>query len=165
METALVHNPDCVAFQSHKGTRHMVSAALEGLEILRLHHIGVATANSRETCAFYCNHLGFTWESTRDFLPQQVQVSLLRKGSELLEILKPLVPDCATGRFLAKRGPGFHHLCYEVADIHGGLDVLQRQAVTLVHNHVETGIFGPVLFVHPKYAHGVMIELLQPAQP
>ena len=142
----------------------MVSSEFDGLEILGLHHIGVATANSQETCAFYCEHLGFTLERAQDFRPQQVHVSLLRKGSELLEILEPLVPGCATGRFLAKRGPGFHHLCYEVADIHRGLEVLQRQAVDLVHNHVETGIFGPVLFVHPQYAHGVMVELLQPAK-
>ncbi len=142
----------------------MISSEIDGLEILRLHHIGIATANSRQTRAFYCNHLGFTLERTQDFLPQRVHVSLLRKGNELLEILEPLVSDCATGRFLAKRGPGFHHLCYEVPDIQRGLDVLRRQAVTLVHDHVETGIFGPVLFVHPKYADGVMVELLQPAK-
>ncbi len=153
------------ALRPHQGIWHMISSDFDGVEVSGLHHIGIATANSRETCAFYCEHLGFALERVQDFPPQQVQVSLLRKGSELLEILEPLAPDCATGRFLAKRGPGFHHLCYAVADIHQGLEALQRQAVELVHNHVETGIFGPVLFVHPKYAHGVMVELLQPAQP
>ena len=140
----------------------MVSTALNGLEILRMHHIGVATANSAETGAFYCEHLGFTLESTLVFSPQQVRVSLLRKGTEMLEILEPLVPECATGRFLCKKGPGIHHLCYEVVNIQRGLEVLLSRTVQLVHNQVEEGIFGPVLFLHPKYAHGVMVELLQP---
>ncbi len=142
----------------------MDCSTLNGLEIRGLHHIGVAAKNSQETCAFYCNQLGFKLEKALDFLPQQVHVSLLRKDNELLEVLEPLDPDCATGRFLSKRGPGIHHLCYEVADIHRSLVKLQNKAVELVHYHVETGIFGPVLFVHPKYAHGVMVELLQPSE-
>ena len=142
----------------------MVCSTLSGLEIRGRHHIGVAAKNSQETCAFYCNQLGFKLEEARDFLPQQVHVSLLRKDNELLEVLEPLVPDCATGRFLSKRGPGLHHLCYEVADIHSSLEELQNKAVELVYSQLETGIFGPVLFVHPKYAHGVMVELLQPTK-
>lgn len=139
----------------------MDSMELDGIDILRLHHIGIATTNSLETCVFYCDCLGFAQVSTQDFLPQQVRVSLLRKGDEMLEVLEPIVPDCATGRFLAKRGPGIHHVCYEVSDIQRVLDLLLGKAVRLVHNQVEDGIFGPVLFIHPKFSHGVMVELLQ----
>lgn len=126
-----------------------------------LHHVGIAATESEPTCAFYRDALGFAVEWETDFAPQQVHVVVLRNGDARLEVLTPLTPDCATGRFLAKRGPGLHHLCYAVNDLETARAALQRPPAELVRPQPEPGLWGPVLFLHPRSAFGVMIELLQ----
>lgn len=143
----------------------MDTGPLSQLSIVEQHHLGIATFDAESTCGFYCAHLGFSRESVIEWQPQRVRVAILRRRTETLEILEPLDPDCATGRFLASRGPGMHHVCYAVEDIQDSLALLRRQGVPLVHDHVEQGLFGPVLFLHPKHAHGVMVELVQPERP
>lgn len=126
-----------------------------------LHHVGIAAADMAATCAVYCGLLGYVLEDEMEFLPQQVRVALLRREQELLEVLEPVSGESAVGRFLAKRGPGLHHLCYAVENLDTALASLLRQGVDLVHAQAEEGLWGPVLFIHPKAAQGVMIELLQ----
>ena len=77
-------------------------------------------------------------------------------------MLIPRSEDSAVGRFLTKRGPGMHHLCYTVADLDAAIVELVASGVQLTDMQPVQGLFGPVVFIHPKAAHGVMIELLQP---
>ncbi len=127
-----------------------------------MHHVGIAARDMPSACALYCDLLGFQLHEELDFPSQQVHVALLRKGSDWLEILVPTAAEAAVGRFLAKRGPGLHHICYTVQNLERVRTQLQaRGKVQLVHDQAVEGVWGPVLFIHPKSAHGVMIELLE----
>ncbi len=130
-------------------------------QITGLHHVGIAARDLPSAYAIYCDLLGFQLQQEVDFPSQQVHIALLQKDADWLEILVPTDPHAAVGRFLEKRGPGLHHLCYVVQDLQEALTDLQTLDVQLVHSHPEPGIWGPVLFIHPKAAHGVMIELLE----
>ncbi len=130
-------------------------------EIINLHHLGIAARDPAAACAVYCDWLGFRIQQEMDFPTQQVRITLLRKDTEWLEILVPTTLDSAVGRFLAQRGPGLHHVCYAVRDLANVQLRLQELHVQLGHAQVTEGVWGPVLFIHPKAAHGVMIELME----
>ena len=127
-----------------------------------LHHIGLAASDRQAVVALYRDLLGYALSHVDDVPSQGLEALVFGKGAELIEVLIPRSADSAVGRFLAKRGPGLHHLCYAVADLDAAVADLVEAGVALTDTQPVQGLFGPVVFIHPKAAHGVMIELLQP---
>ena len=126
-----------------------------------LHHIGLAASDRQAVVALYRDLLGYKLSLVDDVPSQRLEALVFGKEAERIEVLIPRSEDSAVGRFLAKRGPGMHHLCYAVADLDAVIATLVEYGVQLTDAQPVQGLFGPVVFIHPKAAHGVMIELLQ----
>jgi methylmalonyl-CoA epimerase len=96
---------------------------------------------------------------------QGVEAVLLDVGENHVELLRPLEPDTPVGRFLVSRGPGLHHVAYQVPDIEAALAGLREQGVQLIDEKPRTGIRSSrVAFLHPRSAGGVLTEIVQPAE-
>jgi methylmalonyl-CoA epimerase len=92
---------------------------------------------------------------------QGVEAASLRVGASRVELLAALGDDTPVGKFLAKRGPGMHHVAYEVDDVGAALDELQAEGAELIDEHPQRGLFGlQVAFVHPDSVHGVLAEIV-----
>jgi methylmalonyl-CoA epimerase len=128
---------------------------------LGIHHLGVAVADLDEAVATYERLYGAELEH-RDTMPEQgVEAASLRVGESRVELLASLGPETPVGKFLDKRGPGMHHVAYEVDDLPGLLDELASQGAQLIDERPRSGLFGlQVAFVHPDAAHGVLSELV-----
>jgi len=106
--------------------------------------------------------LGLKVDSTEEVSEQGVKVCMLAVGDTHVELLEPLAPDTPVGRFLAKRGPGMHHIAVEVADIHASLAELKKKGARLIDETPRVGVGGClVAFVHPASVNGVLLELVQ----
>ena len=127
----------------------------------RIHHLGVAVADLDEAVATYERLFGARVEH-RDCVPDQgVEAASLRVGESRVELLASLGDDTPVGKFLAKRGPGMHHVAYEVDDVKGALNELADKGVELVDDRPRQGLFGlEVAFLHPDAVHGVLSEVV-----
>ena len=126
-----------------------------------IHHLGVAVDDLDEAVASYERLLGAQLEH-RELVPDQgVEAASLRVGSGRVELLASLGEETPVGKFLAKRGPGMHHVAYEVADVRAAIDELAEQGVELIDGQPRQGLFGlEVAFLHPDAVHGVLSELV-----
>jgi methylmalonyl-CoA epimerase len=126
-----------------------------------IHHIGVAVAGLDEAVATYVRLFGATVEHRAALPDQGVEAASLLVGGSRVELLAPTGPDTPVGRFLAKRGPGLHHVAYEVDDVSGALAALATAGAELIDQIPRTGLFGlQVAFVHPDAVHGVLSEVV-----
>ena len=131
------------------------------MESRGIHHLGVAVANLDEAVATYERLFGARLEH-RDTVPDQgVEAASLRVGESRVELLSPLGDETPVGKFLAKRGPGMHHVAYEVDDIRASLADLEAAGAELIDTAPRRGLFGlEVAFVHPDAVHGVLSEVV-----
>jgi methylmalonyl-CoA epimerase len=126
-----------------------------------IHHIGVAVVGLDEAVATYVRLFGATVEHRAALPDQGVEAASLLVGGSRVELLAPTGPDTPVGRFLAKRGPGLHHVAYEVDDVSGALVALATAGAELIDQIPRTGLFGlQVAFVHPDAVHGVLSEVV-----
>lgn len=126
-----------------------------------VHHIGIAVADLDEAIPTYVRLFGATLEHRETVEEQGVEAASLRTGASRVELLQALGPETPVGRFVAKRGPGLHHVAFEVADLLGELARLQAAGVTLIDEVPRRGLFGlQVAFVHPEATGGVLAELV-----
>ena len=131
------------------------------MEVRRIHHLGVAVEDLDEAVAAYARLFGAELEH-RDTVPDQgVEAASLRVGESRVELLASLGSETPVGKFIAKRGPGMHHVAYEVADVRAALDGLAEVGAELIDSEPRRGLFGlQVAFLHPDAAHGVLSELV-----
>jgi methylmalonyl-CoA/ethylmalonyl-CoA epimerase len=131
------------------------------MEARGIHHLGVAVENLDAAVTTYERVLGARLEH-RETVPEQgVEAASLRVGEGRVELLASLGEETPVGKFLAKRGPGMHHVAYEVPDVRSALDELAGKGVELVDEEPREGLFGlEVAFVHPDAMHGVLAELV-----
>ncbi|MDQ2810039.1 MAG: methylmalonyl-CoA epimerase [Chloroflexota bacterium] len=128
--------------------------------ILSLDHIGLAVADG--AAAAFWQALGLPCEGTEAVESEAVSVTFFPVGATRLELLEPLGDEGAVQKFLAKRGEGVHHLCFAVDDLRELLGQLAAAGVELVNAEPRPGAEGSlVAFIHPRAAHGVLIELRQ----
>lgn len=127
----------------------------------RIDHIGIVVNNMDESLRTYCDLLGFQLLQRVTIEEQLVEAAFLDAGNGTIELIAPTDSQSGTARFLQNRGEGTHHLCFEVDDIHAALSELRNQGLRLIDETPRQGVHGWVAFVHPKAAHGVLIELLQ----
>jgi methylmalonyl-CoA epimerase len=126
-----------------------------------IHHLGVAVDDLDAAVATYERLFGAELEHRESVPAQGVEAASVLIGSSRVELLAPLGEDTPVGRFLARRGPGMHHVAYEVDDIGGSLAELAGAGVELIDVEPRTGLFGmQVAFIHPSAAHGVLSELV-----
>jgi methylmalonyl-CoA/ethylmalonyl-CoA epimerase len=126
-----------------------------------IHHLGVAVEDLDEAVTTYERLFGAHVEH-RERVPEQgVEAASLRVGDGRVELLASLGEETPVGKFLAKRGPGMHHVAYEVPDVRSALDELAEQGVELVDEQPRRGLFGlQVAFLHPDAVHGVLAEVV-----
>lgn len=129
-----------------------------------LDHVGIAVRNLDEALAFYRDALGLHVEAPEDVTSQRVRAHFIPAGQAALELLEATASDSAIAKYLEKRGPGLHHITLRVADIQAALAQLKARGVRLVDEAPRPGAEGAmVAFIHPSAAHGVLVELKQPA--
>lgn len=135
------------------------------MEALRIHHVGMAVDDLDEAVGTYERLFGATVEHRATVEDQGVEAASLRLGEGRVELMESLGDDTPVGRFLAKRGPGMHHVAYEVADLPAALRHLSDGGAELIDHSPRPGLFGlQVAFVHPDAAHGVLSELVTDVQ-
>jgi methylmalonyl-CoA epimerase len=131
----------------------------------RIDHVGVAVDDLAAAISLYEGSLGMPVVHRETVESQGVEAVLLDVGDAHVELLRPLGPETAVGRFLEKRGPGLHHVAYSVADIDAALAELSERGVELIDAEPRVGIRDSrVAFCHPKSTGGVLTEIVQPAQ-
>ncbi|MCY4028690.1 MAG: methylmalonyl-CoA epimerase [Acidobacteria bacterium] len=127
-----------------------------------LDHVGIAVGDLGEALAFYREALGIEVEATEDVPSQGVRAHFLRVGSASLELLEATTESGPIGRYLARRGPGLHHLTLRVDDIRAALRAVAARGAKLIDTEPREGAEGAlVAFIHPSSAHGVLVELKQ----
>ena len=126
-----------------------------------IHHLGVAVDDLDEAVDTYERLFGAELERRETVPDQGVEAASLRIGQGRVELLASLGDETPVGKFLAKRGPGMHHVAYEVDDVGEALDELAAKGAELIDQRPKEGLFGlEVAFVHPDAVHGVLAEIV-----
>ena len=137
------------------------------MRIRRIAHVSVAVPSLDAALPFYCEVLGLPLYERRPLPERGLNVAFVGVGESQIELLEPIDPEGTVARFLARRGPGLHHVCLEVPDLDAAIAELAARGVELIDRHAEPGAQGRVAFLHPRAGHGVLVELqethLQPA--
>ena len=156
----------------------MVERPLRGGAVIRkIDHIAIIVRSIEEALQVYEGALGLELTDVKEVPEQAVRVAFLPVGESEIELVEPLSTDIlrpssvqastklstssGVARFLEKRGEGLHHICLEVDDIEAALQDLAAQGVRLIDEQPRQGVHGRVAFLHPKSAHGVLIELIE----
>ena len=130
----------------------------------RIDHIGVAVAEIEPALELYRDGFELAVAHREVVEEQGVEAVLLDVGENHVELLAPLAPDTPVGKFLARQGPGLHHVAYQVDDIDATLQALKQAGMQLIDEQPRTGIRGSrVAFMHPRATAGVLTEIVQPA--
>src|SRR5260221_674456 len=128
---------------------------------LNVHHLGIAVDDLDAALLVYADLFGATLEHRETVEDQGVEAASLRIGESRIELLQPLGPDTPVGRFLAKRGPGMHHVAFAVEDLPAELERLRAHDVLLIDEQPRRGMFGlQVAFIHPEATRGVLAEFV-----
>ncbi|HUR84070.1 MAG TPA: methylmalonyl-CoA epimerase [Solirubrobacteraceae bacterium] len=131
----------------------------------RIDHIGIAVEDIDASLALYERDYAMTLVHREIVAEQGVEAVLLDVGENHIELLAPTGPDTPVGKFLAKKGPGMHHVAYQVDDIETTLASLKEAGLRLIDETPRTGIRNSrVAFLHPATAGGLLTELVQPAE-
>jgi methylmalonyl-CoA epimerase len=131
----------------------------------RIDHIGVAVDDLDTAIELYNRTYGMELVHRETVEEQGVEAVLLDVGENHVELLRPLDGESPVGRFLSKRGPGLHHVAYQVTDVQATLDTLRDRGLRLIDEAPRTGIRGSrVAFLHPESSGGVLTEIVQPSE-
>jgi len=131
------------------------------MAINRVHHIGIAVDDLDAAVLVYGELFGASLEHRETLEEQGVMAASLRTGESRIELLSALGPETPVGKFLAKRGPGLHHLAFQVDDLEVELRRLRAEGAQLIDQTPRRGLFGlQVAFVHPEATGGVLAELV-----
>ena len=129
---------------------------------MKVDHLGIAVHSIEEALRFYQEALGLDVTGRETVEDQGVNVAMLPVGESRVELLEPTGPDTPVGKFLTKRGPGLHHVCYLVSDIREALARMKAAGVRLIDEEPRVGAGGHlVAFVHPSATGGVLVELAE----
>lgn len=130
-----------------------------------IHHVGIAVADLDEAVLTYVGRFGGTLEHRQVVPDQGVEAASVLFSESRVELLAPTGDDTPVGRFLSKRGPGMHHIAYEVEDVGAALADLAAAGTELIDTVPRPGLFGlQVAFIHPDAVHGVLTEVVAVAR-
>lgn len=129
-------------------------------QIKHIHHVAMVVDDMEKALSFWRDALGLTVAGLRDIPAEKSQVAFLPAGESEIELVKPISDDSGVARYLAKRGPGMHHICVEVEDLAAMLAQLRAKGVRLINETPMTAADGKkYAFVHPEATSGVLVEL------
>lgn len=130
--------------------------------IKRVDHIAIVVEDIDEALKFWRDSLGLELLHVEKVAEQESVVAFLPVGDGEIELLKPTSEESGVARYLHKRGPGIHHICFEVDDIQATLDSLKQEGVRLINEEALAGSGGKkIAFIHPESTHGVLVELYE----
>ncbi len=127
----------------------------------RIHHVGIVVASLEESLRFWRDTLGLSITKSATLQDQGVKAALLKIGGSEIELLEPLSPESAVGRFLARRGGGLHHVCFETDDVAGEIRTAKDKGLELIDEHPRPGLAGMICFLHPRATRGVLVEFAE----
>jgi len=134
------------------------------MAVIRIDHIAVVVEDIENARRFYEDALGLNLTHVENVEEQGSIVAFFPTGGSEIELVQPTTDDSGVARYLAKRGPGIHHICLEVDNIQATLDDLKAKGVELINETPVTGSGGKqIAFIHPRSTSGVLIELYQAA--
>ena len=126
----------------------------------RLDHIGVVTDHPTRLVELLVEGLGLTLGQTKELPERGIKVTKVHAENVTLEIISPLRDDSEVSKFLQKKGPGLHHLCFSSSDVHSDVSEMNARGVRLIPDSLKPGAEGrPVAFFHPKDFEGILVEL------
>jgi methylmalonyl-CoA/ethylmalonyl-CoA epimerase len=129
---------------------------------MKISHIAIVVSDLEEAMDFWVDTLGLPLEHVEHVPDQDVDVAFLPSGESEIELLEPIGSESGVARFMQKRGPGIHHICFEVDDIEEMLDRLKTAGVPLINEEPTYGTGGKkIAFIHPKGTGGVLVELYE----
>ena len=124
-------------------------------------HVGVAVKDIEASLAFFKKVFDVSDARIELLEDQGVRATLIEVGQTRLELLEPTGPESGVGRFIERRGEGLHHLAFNVTDISGKLQTLQKLGVDLIDQTPREGLSGTIAFVHPRSVFGILTELVE----
>lgn len=128
----------------------------------RIYHLGYAVEDLEAATRFYRESFGVEPSEPEEVEEQGIIATMFRVGDSMIELVQPTRPDSPVGKFLAKRGEGFHHVAYEVEDLETALAELEARGVELIDREPRVGAGGArMAFVHPRSSFGVLTELVE----
>jgi methylmalonyl-CoA/ethylmalonyl-CoA epimerase len=142
-----------------KAAAAAVPAAIRHLG--RVHHVAVIVRDLEEALHFWRDLLGLPVELVLPIEHDRVTIAFLPVGESKVELVMPTDDTTGVARFLATKGEGFHHVCFEVANLSETLMRLEMDGLELIDSAPRKGAEGPVAFVHPRSCHGVLVELIE----
>ena len=128
----------------------------------KIHHVGVVVPNLDQAMVLWRDLLGLHLTKMEVVQDQGVKAALLLAGESEIELLEPLNPDNGVGKFLARRGGGLHHVCFESDDVSRELEDARAKGIPLIDQLPRRGLAGMICFLHPKATRGVLVEYAQP---
>ena len=127
----------------------------------QIHHVAVIVEHLDPALAFWRDALGLELEVVQEMADDRVRIAFLPIGESKIELVEPTDDSTGVARFLAKNGEGFHHVCFEVANLAETLLRLEIDGIELIDTAPRKGAEGPVAFLHPRSCHGVLVELIE----
>ena len=127
----------------------------------RIHHVAIVVRSIEASAVLWRDYLGLRLETITDIESDRVRIAFLRVGESRVELVEPTDDSTGVARFLASKGEGFHHVCFEVADLSAELTRLGIEGLELIDSAPRKGAEGPVAFLHPRSCHGVLVELIE----
>lgn len=130
--------------------------------VKQINHVAVVVDDMEKALSFWRDALGMELHELRDVPAEKSQVAFLPLPGSEVELVRPMMDDSGIAKYLAKRGPGMHHICLEVDDIEGMLAQLKARGVRLINEEPRTTADGKkYAFIHPESTSGVLVELYQ----
>jgi methylmalonyl-CoA epimerase len=130
-------------------------------ELGKVHHVALVVQDIDRSLRFWRDMLGLPVELVLPIEHDRVTIAFLTVGESKVELVQPTDDTTGVARFLASKGEGFHHVCFEVADLAAALTRLGLDGIELIDSAPRRGAEGPVAFLHPRSCHGVLVELIE----
>jgi methylmalonyl-CoA/ethylmalonyl-CoA epimerase len=130
-------------------------------QVGKVHHVALIVASIEAALGLWRDMLGLQLETVMDIEHDRVRIAFLAVGESKIELVEPTDDSTGVARFLASKGEGFHHVCFEVDDLAATLTRLEIDGLELIDSAPRRGAEGPVAFIHPRSCHGVLVELIE----
>lgn len=127
----------------------------------KIHHVALIVRSIEDALGLWRDMLGLELQTIMDIPTDKVRIAFLAIGESKIELVEPTDDTTGVARFLASKGEGFHHVCFEVANLAETLLKLEIGGLELIDTAPRRGAEGPVAFVHPRACHGVLVELIE----
>src|SRR3954452_14933237 len=127
----------------------------------KVHHVALIVASIEAKLGLWRDMLGLELETVMDIAQDRVRIAFLGVGESKIELVEPTDDSTGVARFLANKGEGFHHVCFEVPNLAETLLRLEIDGLELIDRAPRRGAEGPVAFIHPRSCHGVLVELIE----